>query len=311
VGVFVAEMNESIASGTPLRLFYRLRRRDGSYGVFESVGHAHIAAAKFAPNPHNQSPFCQAVFVMSRPYPTRNTALLDSFLEHKVENERLRRRIAELRREEEAEAEAEDAQKRWLTMQSQDGRSDIAPSESTTASTAARVAAAVHAVQGIQAAPDSAQVVNTIAAANAILQGGSAVDATSMPPPQTPGHPNAALTRHNLEDAVAGSRPDSLRDKMARYEGGAGVSAPSHADTIELLTGLRYIEGERSRGITTGNTSPALIRGDAGIPIPPDRDPRSGEKSKKKLKALEEYVCTDCGKSYIPVPDCLRCMNTC
>jgi len=61
---------------------------------------------------------------------------------------------------------------------------------------------------------------------------------------------NIALTRENLEGASAGSKPDSLRDKMARYEGS------SHTDTIEMLTGLRYIEGERSKGITTGNASP-------------------------------------------------------
>lgn len=99
---------------------------------------------------------------------------------------------------------------------------------------------------------------------------------------------NPSLTRENLEGAAAGSRPDSLRDKMARYEGA------SHTDTIEMLTGLRYLEGERSRGITTGNASPTLIKGDVGIAIPVDRDPRTGEK-KKKLKTSEEYVCTDCG----------------
>ncbi|RDA90018.1 hypothetical protein CP533_0885 [Ophiocordyceps camponoti-saundersi (nom. inval.)] len=243
-GVFVAELNESIASGNPLRMFFRFKKKDGEYAMFEAVGHAHIAAAKFAPNPNNQSPFCQAVFMMARPYPTKNAGLLDSFLEHKVENERLRRRIAELRREE--EAETDEAQQQW--MQSQGGRSDATFTDVT------------------------------------------------MTPSSTPlfhgrdpsEHGDSALTRENLEGAVAGSRPDSLRDKMARYEGA------SHTDTIEMLTGLRYVEGERSRGITTGNASPTLIRGDAGIAIPMDRDSRPGEK-KKKLKTAEEYVCTDCG----------------
>ncbi|KAF6818725.1 GATA zinc finger [Colletotrichum sojae] len=248
VGVFVAELNESIASGNPLRLFFRLKKKDGKYAIFESVGHAHIAAAKFAPNPHNQSPFCQAVFMMSRPYPTKNAGLLDSFLEHKMENERLRRRIAELRREE--DMENEESQRQWL--QSQEGRSDVTPSE-TTMTTSAPSAMGRH--------PESAADKS-----NAL---------------------NVALTREALE-GVAGSRPDSLRDKMARYEGA------SHTDTIEMLTGLRYIEGERSRGITTGNASPTLIKGDAGIAIPLDRDPRTGDK-KKKLKTSEEYVCTDCG----------------
>ncbi|OBR09980.1 GATA zinc finger [Colletotrichum higginsianum IMI 349063] len=247
VGVFVAELNESIASGNPLRLFFRFKKKDGKYAIFESVGHAHIAAAKFAPNPHNQSPFCQAVFMMSRPYPTKNAGLLDSFLEHKIENERLRRRIAELRREE--DMENEESQRQW--MQSQEGRSDMTPSETTMTS------APSHVSRSTETGDRSSAL-------------------------------NVALTREALE-GVAGNRPDSLKDKMARYEGTA-----SHTDTIEMLTGLRYIEGERSRGITTGNASPTLIKGDAGIAIPLDRDPRTGDK-KKKLKTSEEYVCTDCG----------------
>lgn len=253
VGVFTSELNDAIASGTPLRLFYRFRKRDGTYVIFETVGHAHIAAAKFAPNPNNQSPFCQAVFMMARPYPTKNAALLDSFLEHKIENERLKRRIAELKREE--ELEAEESQRTW--RQSQEGRSDITPSE------------------------------DTATQAGATPYYGMAHQDGMMPPPERPTPLNVALTRENLE-GIAGSRPDSIREKMARYEG------VNHADTIEMLTGLRYQEGERSRGITTGNASPTLIKGDAGIAIPMDRDPRTGEK-KKKLKVAEEYVCTDCG----------------
>ncbi|KAI0023763.1 hypothetical protein F4780DRAFT_727710 [Xylariomycetidae sp. FL0641] len=254
VGTFTSEMNECIATGNPMRMFFRLKKQDGSYGIFESVGHAHIAAAKFAPNPENQSPFCQAVFMMSRPYPTKNASLLDSFLEHKIENERLRRRIAELRREEEEE---EASQQSWLA--GQEGRSDMTPSDDT-----------------MMTNSQSPAVFNQAAA-----------DTQAMPPPERPTPLNIALTRENLE-GVAGNRPDSIGDKMARYEGA------SHTDTIEMLTGLRYLEGERSRGITTGNRSPTLIKGDAGIAIPIDRDPRTGEK-KKKLKVAEEYVCTDCG----------------
>jgi PAS domain S-box-containing protein len=256
VGTFTSEMNESIAAGNPLRMFYRLRKKDGNYAIFESVGHAHIASAKFAPNPENQTPFCQAVFVMSRPYPTRNASLLDSFLEHKIENERLRRRIAELRREEEEEEASEQS---WLA--GQDASTDLTPSEDMHSS----AGTAYYNPQG--------------------------ADSSTMPPPERPASLHTTLTRENLEGATAGSRPDSIRDKMARYE------ATSHTDTIEMLTGLRYGEGERSHGITTGNHSPSLIKGDAGIAIPVDRDPRTGEK-KKKLKVAEEYVCTDCGKCF-------------
>ena len=250
-GVFVAELNESIASGNPMRMFYRLRIKDGSYVIFETIGHAHIAAARFAPNPSNQSPFCQAVFMMARRYPTRNAGLLDSFLEHKVENERLRRRIAELRREE--EADEQESQRQW--RQSQDGRSSVTPSEFTAASPTTPYFPRLNRSTSELGMDDN---------------------------------DNNALTRENLLGAVGGRRSDSLQDKMARYEG------VSHTDTIEMLTGLRYLEGERSRGITTGNSSPTLVKGDAGIAIPMDRDSR-GDK-KKKAKTVEEYVCTDCGK---------------
>lgn len=255
--LFLSEFNECIATGHTLRLFFRLRKKDGSYAIFESVGHAHIAAARFAPNPNNQSPFCQAVFMMSRLYPAANAQLLDSFLEHKMENERLKRRIAELKREE--ALEAEEATRSW--RQSQEGRSDMTPSEDT----------------------------NMTPLTNVTGNAYRNADAAAMPPPERPNpNPlNIALTRENLEGVTAGSRVDSIRDKMARYEG---------IDTIEMMTGLRYGDGERSRGITTGSHSPTLIKGDAGIAIPMDRDPRTGEK-KKKLKVAEEYVCTDCGRS--------------
>lgn len=255
IGTFTSEMNECIATGNPLRIFYRMRRKDQQYAIFEAVGHAHIAAAKFAPNPSNQSPFCQAVFLMSRPYPTRNASLLDSFLEHKIENERLRRRIAELRREEDEE---EASQQSWL----QESRSDATPSEDT-----------------IMSGPQNAAIFKQATA-----------DSQAMPPPERP--LNGALTRENLEGATAGNRPDSIGDKMARYEGASFM----RTDTIEMLTGLRYMEGERSRGVTTGSSSLTLIKGDVGIAIPVDRDPKTGEK-KKKQKIAEEYVCTDCGTS--------------
>ncbi|KAL6794886.1 hypothetical protein GGI42DRAFT_130237 [Trichoderma sp. SZMC 28013] len=243
-GVLVAELHESIATGNPLRMFYRMKKKDGSYAIFEAVGHAHIAAARFAPNPNNQSPFCQAVFMMARLYPTKNAALLDSFLEHKIENERLRRRIAELRREE--EAEAEEAQRQWA--QSREGRSDITPSE------------------------DAGRSSSTAYAASNLPTDIS----------MSSGNTDGALTRKNLEDVTASSRQDSLRDKMARFEA-------SSADTIALLTGIE--NGER---MSNGNRSPTLIKGDAGIAMPMDRDSRAGDK-KKKLKLAEEYVCTDCG----------------
>jgi len=193
-----------------------------------------------------------AFFMMSRPYPTKNAALLDSFLEHKIENERLTKRIAELKREEQEEEEEQES------MWRREGQSTMTPSESMRTD-----------------GRDSGS--------------GAMSNSEAMPPPARPSTSNTALTRQNLDEALASARPDSISDKMARYEGA------THIETIEMLTGLRYRDGERSQGISTGAPSPALIRGDAGIAIFADRDSRTNIDRKKKTKVADEYVCTDCG----------------
>ena len=269
--IFLREFNESIATGNPLRFFYRFKKSDGTYTIFESHGHPHLTSEAAAFGLANAAGFCRGFFMMARPYPTRNAGLLDSFLEHKIENERIQRRIAELRREEAEEAEA---QRRHLERKAA-GHESVTPSESTGGMTAGtpppRRSASTERVLGVSASH------------------------SGMPPPAKPGVGAIALTQQNLDEKNALSRPDSITDKMARYEGA------THLEGIEMLTGLHYRDGERSQGISTGDTSPALIRGDAGIAIPLDKDRASssgaigmGDK-KKKLKAADEYVCTDCG----------------
>ena len=257
-GIFVREFNESIASGNPLRFFYRFRKADGTYTIFESHGHPHLTSEAAAFGPNSAAGFCRGFFMMARPYPTKNASLLDSFLEHKIENERLTKRIADLRREEKEENEA---QQRHLQKKTE-GHSSVTASET-------------------QPTESETQGSNS-------LTSGQSNDYNGMPPPAKPTISNTALTQQNLDEANASSQPDSINDKMARYEGA------THIETIEMLTGLRYRDGERSQGISTGDMSPALIRGDAGIAIPMDKDGRNADK-KKKLKVADEYVCTDCG----------------
>ena len=256
--IFVREFNESIASGNPLRFFYRFRKADGTYVIFESHGHPHLTSEAAAFGPNNAAGFCRGFFMMARPYPTKNANLLDSFLEHKIENERLTRRIADLRKEEQEEQEAQ--QRHWLKKQ--ENHSSVTPSET--------------------------QQTESENLGSASMTSGQSNEYNGMPPPAKPSISNMALTQQNLDEANAIYKPDSINDKMARYEGA------THIETIEMLTGLRYRDGERSQGISTGDASPALIRGDAGIAIPLDKDNRSGDK-KKKLKVADEYVCTDCG----------------
>ncbi|KAI9816961.1 MAG: blue light receptor [Thelocarpon impressellum] len=255
--VFVREFNESIATGNPLRFFYRFRKADGSYKIFESHGHPHLTSEAAAFGPNNAGGFCRGFFMMARPYPAKNAALLDSFLEHKIENERLTKRIADLKREE--HEEAENQRRHW--QKKQEGHSSVTPSDTQPTESET---------------PGSAST------------SAPSTDYKGMPPPAKPEKSNTALTRQNLDDANAYLKPDSINDKMARYEGA------THIETIEMLTGLRYRDGERSQGISTGDASPALIRGDAGIAIPIDKEARAAVDKKKKLKVADEYVCTDC-----------------
>ncbi|CAD0106400.1 unnamed protein product [Aureobasidium uvarum] len=256
-GIFMREFNESIASGNPLRFFYRFKREDGTYIIFECDGHPHISSDQGAyghmsgsgQGAMSASGLCRGFFMMARPYPTKNAALLDSFLEHKIENERLKKRIEELKREEVEENQVQERQ--WQEQSRRD------PSEPGR----------------VDGSTENSKTPN--------YQG--------MPPPAKPPISNTALTRQNLDSALSAQQPDSIADKMSRYEGS------NHLETIEMLTGLRYRDGERSHGISTGDTSPALIRGDAGIAILLDRDRDGTKEKKKKLKVAEEYVCADCG----------------
>jgi PAS domain S-box-containing protein len=263
--LFIREFNESIATGNALRLFYRFRNAESTYSIFECHGHPHltndVSHLEVTGGPVNTAGFCRGFFMMARPYPTSNSQLLDSFLEHKIENVRLQARIAALKREEaeEAEAQAKHYHKKAggpLSRTESTGMTPMSPSATSR---------------------------------------GDSAETASMPPPAKPTVSNIALTREALDEANAFIRPDSITDKMARYEGS------SHVDSIEMLTGLRYREGERAQDISTGGASPALIRGDAGIDIPADKtDPRYAgssylDKKTKKVKSAEEYVCTDCG----------------
>ena len=265
--LFVREFNESIATGNTLRFFYRFRTPEDTYRIFECHGHPHLTNGTTSPEltgrPVGSVGYCRGFFMMARPYPTKNSELLDSFLEHKIENVRLQSRIAALKRE-----EADDIEAQTEHYHKQPGSAAV----KTPSNSAERTPASPSA--------NSKSDVN---------------DFGGMPPPTKPTVSNIALTREALDEANAFDLPDSIRDKMARYEGS------SHVDSIEMFTGLRYREGERSHGISTGGTSPALIRGDAGIHIPIDKsDSRYGgtshsDKKSKKVKSADEYVCTDCG----------------
>ncbi|KAA8574895.1 hypothetical protein EYC84_004134 [Monilinia fructicola] len=70
--------------------------------------------------------YCRGFFMMARPYPTKNAVLLDSFLEHKIEFERMSKRIKDLKREEEEEYEDIHL---WLLAQPSRFSSDATPAK--------------------------------------------------------------------------------------------------------------------------------------------------------------------------------------
>lgn len=256
ISSFMRDFHESIATGRTLRMFYRFKKNDETYCIFETHGHPHIADAPQIDLSTAQS-VCKGFFMMARPYPTRNAALLDSFLEHKMEHERLVRKIRELQ----AEEQEEQAERQRLQSGSTTPAGGVQPSS-----------------QGSFSGNDTPMSYAT--------QTPSSTD--SMPPPAKP---VSALTRQNLDrmEASGAARIEGMRDKMARYDGATRV------EHLEMLTGLRFGEGERSKGLSTGDTSPALIRGDVGVPIPIDKESRQSSDKKKKQKIADEYVCTDCG----------------
>lgn len=83
---FTRDFQNSLRDGHDLTLYYRFRMKDDRYIIFEITGHPYYAE-------ENGQQKCKCFFAMGRPYPSKNTAMLDSFLELKIENERLRQEL--------------------------------------------------------------------------------------------------------------------------------------------------------------------------------------------------------------------------
>ncbi|KAL2820204.1 hypothetical protein BDW59DRAFT_117537 [Aspergillus cavernicola] len=113
--VFARELNECIATARPLRCHFRMYQIDNSSCLIEAHGHPHLTTLN---NDGSQNQFCHGVFLVCRPYHTHSTQLLDSFLEHKLENIRLKERIALLKKEEENDVNTTSQQTKLLQIPS-------------------------------------------------------------------------------------------------------------------------------------------------------------------------------------------------
>jgi PAS domain S-box-containing protein len=96
--IFFKEYNESIKSSTLLRFSYRFRKADGRWIILELQGHLHSSQEAGTGLPHHVVDSSEFLLV-ARPYQTKTSTLFDSFLELKIENERLLKKIAELKHE--------------------------------------------------------------------------------------------------------------------------------------------------------------------------------------------------------------------
>ncbi|GAA5973238.1 hypothetical protein JCM8115_005413 [Rhodotorula mucilaginosa] len=90
VQAFKRNFETSCRTGDTLTLYYRFKTADDRHVLFEVTGHPYYEGGKPQQTP-DQPPKC--FFATARPYPSKNQALLDSFLELKFENERLRQEL--------------------------------------------------------------------------------------------------------------------------------------------------------------------------------------------------------------------------
>lgn len=110
--VVARELRECVATARPFRCHFRMYQINNSACLLDAYGHPHLSMSTLnnsngadnqqQPQPQLQ-PFCHGVFLVCRPYHTQSTQLLDSFLEHKLENIRLKDRIVQLKKEEDSD----------------------------------------------------------------------------------------------------------------------------------------------------------------------------------------------------------------
>lgn len=248
---FIREFNEAIATGHRLRYHFRFRKSDGDFTIVEASGHAHMSKDKITLGTGKEGNPCDGFFLICRPYPTTSNALLDTFLEHKVENIRLNRRIADLKKEEEEELRA---QQQWVFQSDNNNSGAVSPDDEIDAFNSATGTATTTTDQ----------------------QGGM------MLPPARPSVSSSGQNGYSTMITL-----DNNLDTISRSD------TSSVLDSIEMLTGLRYGEGERSKGLSTGERDAVLVQEQADLRhlglSSDDND------KKKRVKTTEEYVCTDCG----------------
>ncbi|RAL17163.1 GATA transcription factor LreB [Aspergillus homomorphus CBS 101889] len=226
---------------------------------------------------------CRGIFLVCRPYPTKGANLLNSFLEHKIENIRLNQRIAQLKEEEEEELNA--TQQSFSSSSGHnDGKDDTATHVVHTSTTTTRQ---TYITTTETVTKSSTSTTNRAAARDT--------------PSTTSGEENES------SDTVTSSTDDADSRSFPGMEGVVDrlptVDDMSHIEGIEVMTGLYYGQGERSQGLSTGQKHGRLVHCSDSGNESSGNDPQGSRAvgdgdRRKRLKG--EYMCTDCGTSDSP-----------
>ncbi|QQK46147.1 GATA transcription factor LreB [Penicillium digitatum] len=105
--IFQRDLDDSVAANRSFRTYLRFQKTNNTYSLLEAYGHPHLANQDERPTGRTTpASRCTGFFLVCRPGPNKVSQLLDSFLEHKIENARLIQQIAKLKQEEDEEATA-------------------------------------------------------------------------------------------------------------------------------------------------------------------------------------------------------------
>ncbi|KAJ5086705.1 transcriptional regulator family: GATA type zinc finger [Penicillium alfredii] len=243
--VFLRDMDDAVATNQPFRAHLRFQKTNSTYCLLEAYGHPHIAAqnSRQGENASDQDR-CTGFFLMCRPYPSKISQLLDSFLEHKIENARLVQQIAKLKQEEDEEANA---------TRTSYNRLDVDKGA-------------------------------TLAENQDLLDPSRAVS-SEQDSTETAGA--------NSDESDTNPSVDYFSEK--RYH----IDALSHIDGIEVMTGLRYGDGERSQGLSTGVRRGRLVQCDIDVTTTADQA-RNAQEGDRRKRLKSQHVCGDCGTADSP-----------
>ncbi|CCG83728.1 protein of unknown function [Taphrina deformans PYCC 5710] len=96
VRAFVTAFNDAIMTNTTLFHYHRFRRRAGEFVILETNGRAVYSDTDLTMDENGRAvPACRCCILSARVYPTPSMTALDSFLELKLDNERLKAELRE------------------------------------------------------------------------------------------------------------------------------------------------------------------------------------------------------------------------